>query len=182
MITLDACANLLDDAPNGLALLRAWNDWREPELVPALEAVRPENIGSALSGMMVLEVLAPDEIIIRLAGSRLQDILGRDLKGRNFVDLAAPSERERRITSYRNYVSYPCGAKWTADVVRASGLLTSVRGLALPVRPRLRSHPMRLYAAFDFTGDLTGFEVDPLRVIPIAHERTYIDLGFGAPE
>jgi hypothetical protein len=101
--------------------------------------------------MMVLEVLAADEIIIRLAGSKLQDILGRDLKGHNFVELAAPSERERRIMSHRNRVSYPCGAKWTADVVRASGLLTSVRGLALPV-------------------------------IPIAHERTYIDLGFGAPE
>ena len=132
--------------------------------------------------MLVLEVFARDRIIIRLAGTKHREILGREITGENFVELAAPSQREHHMASYSNYASYPCGAKWAAGLTRSSGLRTSVRGLALPVGPQAPEDPIRMYAAFDFSGDMKGFETEPLNVIPTAHERTYVDIGCGAPE
>ena len=182
MITLDECADLLSDAPNGLAFLRAWKRWRGEDLVPPTGATKPEELGSALPCMMVLEVQARDKIMIRLAGTRLHDVLGRDVTGENLVDLAAPSQREHRMETYSNYASYPCGVKWSSEVVRASGLSTSVRGLALPVRPPASEDPMRVYAAFDFAGDLKEFEKHPYYAIPAADDRAYVDIGCGAPD
>ena len=58
MITLEECADLLSDAPNGQRLLRAWNNWRGAALLPATDAVGPEDLGPVLSCMMVFEVFA----------------------------------------------------------------------------------------------------------------------------
>ncbi|MBL6954454.1 MAG: PAS domain-containing protein [Alphaproteobacteria bacterium] len=182
MITLGDCAASLQDAPNRLALLQAWIGWRGDGLFPMVDAVKPEDIGSALSCMMVLEAKARDKIMIRLAGTQFHQILGREITGENFVDLAAPHQRETRMEHYSNYVSYPCGAKWSADIVKSNGNHTSVQGIVLPVGPREPGNSMRMYAAMDFTNDTKGSRDETLSMIPPARDITYLDIGCGAPE
>lgn len=179
LLTLEQCEALLREAPNRLALLRAWLGWRGQGVLPALADVRPEDIGRALSCMIVLEVEARDRIMIRLAGTQFLDVLGREITGENFVDLAPPAQRETRMEHYSNYVSYPCGVIWSADMVRASGYRTSVKGVALSVGAPGDS--IRMYAAFDFIRDTKDFEKEPLNAIPAASEIEYVDIGFGAP-
>ena len=182
MITLKDCAASLRDAPKRAAFLRAWNGWRGEDPYPPLNAVKPEDIGPALSCIIVFEAAAPDKIMIRLAGTQFYEMLGREITGENFVDLAAPHQRETRIEHYSNYMAYPCGAKWSTDFVKSNGLRVAVEGVVLPVGPRVPGGPLRMYAAFDFTSDKKDIGNKPMDMIPPAHDLTYVDIGYGAPE
>ena len=181
MIAIDDCAAHLGDAPNSQMFLRAWLGWRGADVAPNLATVRAEDIGRALPAMMVFEVFTADNVIIRLAGTLHRDILGRELTGANAIDLAPPAEREQRIELYRAYLTYPCGVWWMAQVVRANGVRTTVHGLALPVFPKVPGKAMRMYAAFDFSGDMKSFDKHPLHVLPVPEKLSFIDIGRGAP-
>ena len=179
MISLEQCEALLREAPNRLAFLRAWLGWRRREELPALAKVRPEDIGAALPCMLVFEPVAREHVSIRLAGTQFTDLLGREITGENFIDLAPPTQREMRMAHFESYQSHPCGARRSADMVRASGFPISVAGIVLPVA--VPDNRVRMYAAFDFSHAAEDLVTNPLSEIPAASEIDFIDIGFGAP-
>lgn len=109
MITLIDCANFLEDAPHGLALLEAWQRWQGDDLLPSSDAVIAEHLGSALGYVTVFDAFAPERIIIRLFAGWHEEISDHDLPGRNYIDMASEERRPTRIKRVWDLASTPCG-------------------------------------------------------------------------
>ncbi len=81
--------------PAEFAQLEAlWQALRPPGGgLPPRAAVQPQGMARLLDRMMLLERLAPGVARIRLAGSRLTDLMGMDLRGMPFTALILPPDR-----------------------------------------------------------------------------------------
>lgn len=181
MIDLKECAKSLEDAPNCLEFLQAWMRWRGEKLIASASSVRPEELGTTLDELAVLEYQPPGAVNFRLAGATQVHMMNRPLRGENLMDLTAPSDYEGRLSIVRNTTSYPCGllATWTAS--QASELMSPMCTLLLPVLPPVSEGPVRLYVAVDRLADLPKRNYEPLKTYPTPGERIYVDLGHGAP-
>ncbi len=182
MISVEQCADLLDDAPSSLALLQSWLRWRKGNLIPTASDVVAEDLRSAISGVSVLEVYSPERVIFRLFGSVHAGISGTELKGENLIDLTPPEEREARMSRIWNVASIPCGSVYAMKLTRESGMQTPVRGLVLPVAPRVSDAPMRAYATIDIMGEAAMPDGTTVDIVPGLDEQVYLDVGFGTPK
>jgi hypothetical protein len=63
-----------------------WNEVRAGRIAPQRLEIEPSRIAAILSQTFMLEVLRPDTYPYRLAGSRLCEMFGSELRGKNFLD------------------------------------------------------------------------------------------------
>lgn len=68
-------------------LYEYWNRVRGPERAPHRGAIEPSDIRRILADTFILEVIDRSTYAVRLAGTRVCSIYGRELKGSNFLDL-----------------------------------------------------------------------------------------------
>lgn len=74
--------------PTTQVLYRYWNELRGGRLAPARFEIEPTRLASVLSETFILERRAADEFIFRLAGTRICEQFGRELRGENFIEFA----------------------------------------------------------------------------------------------
>ncbi len=182
MIDLVVCAERLQGAPHRTALLQAWLRWRGVGLLPTTDAVRVEDLGSAMGYTSVLEIHSPELAIFRLVGDWYDRVAGRALLGENFIDLVAAEERPIRGERCWNMAAVPCGMMVVSKTKRPSGQALEAGILVLPVRPAAPGMPIRLYHAVDVElgYSLSGF--DAVDLFPVPADFDYIDIGCGLPE
>ena len=103
--------------------------------VPDRVAIDPACIDQALPHAFVLERLAPGVGRVRVAGKRLGDYLGQDLRGLPICTLFAPESRERfqgwleQVFALPALVELPLSSRWGLGRPRLTG-----RMLLLPLR------------------------------------------------
>jgi hypothetical protein len=171
----------LGHAPNCTALLTAWLNWRRHDLVPKLSDVIAEDLGGAISGVSILEVHGPDQVVYRLFASLHADVIGRDLTGENLIDLTPVADRKIRMQRIFAMASHPCGGMPSMKLTRPSGIEVPIQVLILPVRPNIDGKPIRLYMAIDVIGEKARKDGTSVTAIPITDEIRPIDIGFGIP-
>jgi hypothetical protein len=181
MLTLAECEKLLSSAPNCLALIVAWQRWRKNEILPNVGDVRPEELGSALRGISVAEVLSRHDTVFRFVSSLHEEIMGRDLQGVNLRDVSHPKGLASRMERLWNLASQPCGVVVTLNMIRKNYASEATLRLLLPVLPQNPSQPMRLYGALDRIGEHTTMSDDPVSQVAVADDFEYIDIGCGTP-
>ena len=71
-----------------------WNEVRAGRIAPQRLEIEPSRIGAILSQTFMLELLKPGVYPYRLAGTRVCEIFGSELRGKNFLD--GWSEEDRR--------------------------------------------------------------------------------------
>jgi hypothetical protein len=181
-IDLADCTNLLGEAPNCRQLLRSWLGWRGEEFVPFEHHVVAEELGDAFGSVSILEAVSCERVVFRLCASLHTHITGLELKGINVLDLTPKKVRQIRMQQIWNTASYPCGCFFVIAFTRQSGFQTLVQGLAMPVRAKVATGPMRLYVAVDDVTKTVRPPLKPVDKIPPAHETIFIDIGFGTPD
>lgn len=75
-------------------LFKYWNDVRGERLAPLRLEIEPIRISPILAETFILEQADSHGFTFRLAGTRLCDQLGRELRGTDFLDLAGHDDRE----------------------------------------------------------------------------------------
>ncbi len=70
-----------------------WNEVRGDRIAPARFEIQPGRISAILSETFILERTEGDEFNFRLAGTRICDQFGSELRGRSFVDLGGREHR-----------------------------------------------------------------------------------------
>lgn len=70
-----------------------WNDVRGERLAPARFDIEPSRIADILAETFILEQVDSRTYTFRLAGTRICDYFGSELRGRNFIDLAGHDDR-----------------------------------------------------------------------------------------
>jgi hypothetical protein len=82
-----------------------WRACARTNSMPARADITPAAIPSLLPGVSILDVgKKPEEIIYRLAGTRLRDIFGREVTGRSVFDLEFGEKRNYWLTVYRKVI------------------------------------------------------------------------------
>lgn len=166
-----------------LALANAWQRWRGDKLLPRRAQVRIEEIKPLLPGITILELRSTDELIFRLAGTKISETLGVELTGRNYVDFAPPQDRARRVGRAMWQGRQPCGAYFLLPIPFASGRVVMSEVLSLPTLPNENGGPMQLIN-MNCALDDTTLQVplaDPDR-FSTAVDFRFVDIGGGTPD
>lgn len=75
-------------------LFKYWNDVRGDRLAPLRLEIEPMRISPILAETFILEQVDGQGFSFRLAGTRLCEQLGHELRGTDFLDLAGEDDRE----------------------------------------------------------------------------------------
>ncbi len=105
-------------------LLSYWLDRCDASGVPTRSAMHPGQLRAFLGDLSLVELRPGDGALVRIAGSRLADIVGPDAQGRRPEELNSPFGRHwndrRRIQALRS--GLPLSGLNTADRVRHAWL------------------------------------------------------------
>jgi hypothetical protein len=121
-------------------LFSYWNDLRRERAAPERIDIDPAAIRGLLGDTFLLEIDAPRAFPVRLAGSRIDALFVRDLKGTSFFDLWAPEEHASLRALIESVLDDPTPA--------VAGVATAPPGreplelelLLLPLRHHGRTH------------------------------------------
>lgn len=76
-----------------IVLYGYWNDIRADRLAPSRFEIEPSRISSVLAETFILEATDTQSYDFRLAGTRICEQIGAELRGRNFLDFAGDETR-----------------------------------------------------------------------------------------
>jgi hypothetical protein len=76
-----------------VALYQYWNRVRGERSAPERSELKPDAIGKILGDVVILEVGGPQVYSVRLAGTQICTLMGRELRGRAFADCFAADEQ-----------------------------------------------------------------------------------------
>jgi hypothetical protein len=82
-----------------------WRACAKGTSMPSRANINPASIPALLPGISILDAgKQPDEIIYRLAGTRLRDIFGREVTGKSVFDLEFGEKRNYWLAVYRRVI------------------------------------------------------------------------------
>ncbi len=82
-----------------------WRACAKGTSMPSRTHISPASIPALLPGISILDAGShPDEIIYRLAGTRLRDIFGREVTGKSVFDLEFGEKRNYWLAVYRKVI------------------------------------------------------------------------------
>lgn len=169
------------DSPGNLRLLAAWTRWRGDKLLPARSDMNLSDIKDLLPLITLQEWVSRYDVRFKVVGTMVRDLLGYELTGANYIDIAPPEHREIRAERIEILVSRPCGTLFTYTHRMPSGLLVQAETLSFPIDPDQPGKPRMILTHTAATGDLTAHP--PGRDAPLAvmEDHWFIDIGAGAP-
>lgn len=180
--TSERLENHLQSNPASI-LLEKWIEWRGPELAPKRSQIIIEELGEALPQIVMVEFTSPEECRFLFAGSGLVHLQGLEITGLNFYDLALPEERGLRMRRLQGLAQKPCGSYSIQPGTLSAGGAVRTELLALPVFPDAAGNPLRGIAVSTPLNDPKHqMPVQESRVIRVAEEFRYIDIGAGIPD
>jgi hypothetical protein len=111
-----------------------WDRIRGAEAAPRRGDIEPGDIRRILADTFILEVVSRDAYIVRLAGTRMCALYGREIKGSGFLDLWTGADREVIATLATAVSEDAAGAVVTVDLRSPRGQPVSCEFLMLPLR------------------------------------------------
>ena len=116
--------------------------------IPAREDFHPLDMPRLVPQLVVLELLRPDEVIVRLRGEavaiRTGSAFSMARRGRNYLDDVSPPSRDWLTDHISSIVHFPAGLEFTVQEIRPDGFTTEATGLALPFTRRRGDHLLHL--------------------------------------
>lgn len=111
-----------------------WDRIRGGEPAPRRSAVEPGEIRRILADTFILEVLARGDYPVRLAGTRMCALYGREIKGAAFLGFWSEADRQEIVTAVSGICKDAAGAVIDVDLVSARGRTVGGEFLLLPLR------------------------------------------------
>jgi len=115
-------------------LYNYWNSLRGSRSAPERRNIDPTKIRTALSNTFILESSNSSQFAFRLAGSHLCSAYCRELKGRTFLDLWHPKDRDAVATLIKAVTEDHAVALLSFEGTNASAKTVSFETLLLPLR------------------------------------------------
>jgi hypothetical protein len=180
MLTIVQALDVFDAGDARSLLLNAWTTARGGNMLPVqadLSRVMPVDVLQALT---VLEVRAPDRVIVIRSAPTDRRMTETDRTGYNLIELAPDFHREDRIEINQRITRRPCAALARMMNRTKSGIYYDMHNLVLPVLPTRPNAPVLIYAALYWTGKTEAnlFENYACEM-PFAYDIEFIDIGNG---
>lgn len=163
------------------AVFQYWLNLPRPSGIPDASAFNPAAVKHHLPDLTILSLNGPEEISHRLVGTEVTSRLDANLTGANLLYFVPPETRLQCARDMHEMGYRPCG--WQARHVTryASGLISHVSTLYLPLRAP-EGQPPRILGMHK-QEETTGYDAGDGKTVFGAHfERMiWIDVGFGVP-
>ncbi len=115
-------------------LFAYWDRIRDGEAAPRRCDVEPGEIRRILGDTFILEVIGRKDHLVRLAGTRMCSLYGREIKGMPFLALWSRDDRETIASAVADVCKDAIGAVLDVDLVSARGRSVACEFLLLPLR------------------------------------------------
>ncbi len=128
-----------------------WDRLRAGRSAPERSDLDPAAVRTLLGDILLLEFNACDRHVVRLAGTRICSLLGRELKGRAFSEMFAPEDWHDLNSMLDGVAAAALPAVAGIRGETGDGRSLNLELIALPLRHRGRTHTRMLGAlsAFD---------------------------------
>lgn len=168
---------------------RLWTYWaslnaKNKGKLPPKSAIRISGLGGVLPNIVISERMDDDTVLIRLAGTAMEEMIGDPLTGVNLLDLTPPSQRDRIARVYANLFSFPCGFHILESLRADGGKKYMLSAIALPLAS---DEGDARFTIAQYAIKRHGFDDNVLKSDAVIEHRQidsfgYIDVGSGVPE
>ena len=121
-------------------LFAYWNRIRGSEPAPRRTDIEPGDIRRVLPDTFILEVIAAGNQRVRLAGTRMCSLYGREIKGGNFLDLWSDEDRSTISGAAERVAEDATGIVIETALVSERDRTVSCEFLLLPLRHGMAAH------------------------------------------
>ena len=170
--------------PKTRALYDYWNALRDGRLAPGRNEVDPREIAPLLDSTFILEVQNADNIRFRLAGTRLCEAFGMELRGMSALALWHGEDRAKVRDLILRVVSGPTIGHVACTVENRGGFVYGAEFLYMPLRSD-REELTRILGCGYYMGEERAFAnvydpihhwVDAVNLYPIDSDEAAEDL------
>jgi len=154
-----------------------WRFLQNGRIMPDLQDFLGEPLPELQPFVILLDVVSVTEVNIRLMGTGLVQLTGRELTRTNSLDIYAPHLKKSVGVACMTMHTHPCGQISERMVNTASGLVMPATSVALPLTTKKGAGCL---AAYTNTREpvATG---DSMIVVHDIMSREWIDIGAGTP-
>jgi len=170
-------------SPNSQTFADYWISLPRDALVPDRQAFDPAAQRRILDHFVILEIVAADRILFRLAGTAEVERYGREVTGMNYLDFVDPERRPRAAEAFLHMADRPCGMLAVIHSTTRSGQKVVNEAIGFPMRDREGRTSLLYFQSNTVTQP--GFR-DPRQDRLDRHvrvsQRRFIDIGAGVPD
>ncbi len=159
-----------------------WLSLPKTDGIPSRTDFHPEQIPDLLPYMVIHELIAPDLITLRLAGTAMAETYGKDITGMNYLSFVEKDRRAKASEAIFLVCRHPAGMLVQLLSTTESGMLINRESIAFPIRDDTGSARFVYFCSSPVSErKYSGDERDELQVMAVK-ERTYLDIGAGTPD
>ena len=174
--------------PSSRALYAYWDRLRAGRAAPERGELDPGAIRAVLGDVMILEVGGAHRYAVRLAGTRICSLMGRELKGHGLVEIFAPADRPELYGLLDAVVKTVTPAVASIVGETADGRMLGLELLLLPLRHHGRTEARLFCSLAAYTRPywamltpLAHLRIGPVRFENSADPATAPDFGGSRP-
>lgn len=152
------------------ALYAYWNRLRGERSAPERSELKPHAIRSILGDVLILEVGGPHRFVVRLAGTQICSLMGRELRGRSFAEPFAVADWPEIYSLMDAVVRNTTPIVATVTGETAGRRMLGLELLLLPLRHHGRTQ-VRLLGSLAALTQPYWSAMEPLACLRIASSR-----------
>ncbi len=158
-----------------------WGSLPKQDGIPSRRDFDPCKQGPVLSSYVIHELISPEFIRVRLAGTNIRDQYGFETTGHNYLDFVDEWRRETASKSLFLICEHPCGLLASIRSVTRSGRVLANESVGLPMRDNSGAATLIYYQSnmIDVEEFREPSEDEILRIDVV--DETYFDIGAGIP-
>jgi hypothetical protein len=161
----------------------AWLRWRRDRLMPNRSALDIADIRDLLASVALVEVAGPDEMRLKVAGTRLRDYANFEATGMSLADITPPDHWPIRRYRMMQMAAWPCGGVSLKLDRRTAGSGVPFEIVTLPIMPDESGAPHQLITCVVPIGGKSEPPVpDRKPVMLLADHFDFLDIGAGTPD
>ncbi len=116
------------------SLRNYWEELRDGRLAPFRSEIDPRKFEDALENMFILEKITDDSVRVRLAGMKLCEMMGMEVRGMAPRGFMMPDDRTRLDISLSQVFETPAVKELVLETVDATGKSDTAYMMLLPLR------------------------------------------------
>ncbi len=116
------------------SLKKYWETLRAGRVAPYRSEIDPRQFEHALENVFILEIIGDANIRVRLAGMRLCEMMGMEVRGMNPRAFMMPEDRDQLDAAVLDVVGNTSVVEFSLETVDYNGKLGSAQLLLMPLR------------------------------------------------
>ena len=116
------------------SLKEYWESLRAGRLAPYRSEIDPRQFEHALENMFILEIIGKETVRVRLAGMKLCEMMGMEVRGMSPRAFMMPEDRSRFDAAIMDVVQKPSVADFVMETVDYNGKSGTAYLLLMPLR------------------------------------------------